>query len=378
MINTCYNTPMKITVSQKTFSQAIKAVGKTLNRKPHAPILSGILLQAQDNILQLTTTDLVAGVKVSLPAQIATSGSLVVSGKSLSEALACFDQDETILELGEKGLMLKNGRDRIIVPILTEDYPDFSLAIVQSQELSLDFWEKIVKKVAFASSSDQSRPALTGILIKPSDQQTEFVCTDGFRLSVLCNQSSFSPDVQNSLIVSAKALIDSVALAQIFDLDQLSFSYDFEHEQIIFFGPNFSYFSKIINSNFPPFEKIIPLDFDTEITLDRQDLVKNLNKAAIFARTSNNIVKFSLEDKIVHFSSSSLDSGSFSGEQEADSKKGPDLEISFNIRYLLDFLSTFNSSQVWFGFNQSSTPVMLKDLEDSSLQYIVMPFKPKG
>lgn len=369
---------MKFTLKQKDLTLSSKALAKTLNRHPHLPVLAGIFLKTNKNFLELTTTDLTAGVKVKIPAQIEEEGETIVNGKIFLETVGFFDQAETKFLLKEKELSLNNGADKVLIPLVTQEYPDFSLSKKEGEEITLDFWEIIQKKVAFTASSDQTRPALTGVLFTGEGNLLQTVCTDGFRLTVLSQELSDRFFHEKNLILSARAINDVVALLQNFEEEKVSFVYDEAGAQIFFINNSFTYFTKLINSNYPPFEKIIPLEFMTKVKADRLDLIKNLNKAAIFARTSNNVVKLEIKNKKIHFLANSLGDGVFESEQELIEQTGENLKIAFNIRYLSDFLSLASNDVVSLGFNGHDKPVLITDLDNSKWQYVVMPFKPKG
>ena len=242
----------------------------------------------------------------------------------------------------------------------------------------LHFWETLVKKVAFAAGADQSRPALTGILLQNTRQKTQVVCTDGFRLAIWEPTERFTQDDSPlSAIVVAKAVSDLVTIADILDEESVSFICDAVNEQVVFAGTRFLFFSKLINAVYPPFEKIVPLEFASEITLDRELLIKNLAKASVFTKADSNTVKLTIGEENLDFTANSLGEGSFTGCQELMKKTGESVEISFNIKYLLDFLNTCQGETVWAGFNGPLSPAAIKDPNDQSLQYIAMPFKPK-
>lgn len=370
---------MKITLSQKELSLAGKALSRILSKRPHLPVLAGIQLKTLENdSLELCSTDLTAGLKIQIPAKIIKSGETIVNGKIFLETINFFDHDETEIELEEKELLLKNGSDRVFIPLINQEFPSFSLSSENKQETDLEFWDSIVKKVSFAASTDQSRPALTGILLRGENNLLQAVCTDGFRLVVLEQTLPYKTFHQKNLIVSAKAITDLVAFLQIFSADKIFFSHDEVNEQICFFNNQFSYFTKLINSNYPPFEKIIPLEFSTNISLDRQDFIKNLNKASVFSRFSNNVVKLSIKDDNLNFLANSLGDGTFKSEEKLINKTGEDLEIAFNIRYLLDFLTLATSDTITIGLNGHDHPILIRDEDNPSWQYVAMPFKPKG
>lgn len=364
-------------VRQKEFNQAVKAVSKVINRKPHLAILAGIHFKFTPTELELTSTDLVAGIKVKIPLTAGEAAQANVIGRTLAETVAFFEQELTELELEEKCLILKNGRDKVKIPLLLEEYPDFQLPEkINFSSISNNFWQYLEKKVAFAASSDQARPVLTAILF---NQQPEFkvVCTDGFRLVVYTPAKNNNLNLEKNLLLSRKSLQDVVSLLDDKSNSQLEFAYDEENEQFLFRNQSFLYFSKTIAGNYPPFEKIIPLDFKTTAEFDKQIFAKNLSKAAIFSRLQSNTVnlKFS-QDKLL-FSADNSHEGSFSGEQALINFSGDEIEISFNIRYLQDFINTINGEIISFACNDKNTPAAFSDPSDKKITYIVMPFKPK-
>ena len=147
---------------------------------------------------------------------------------------------------------------------------------------------------------------------------------------------------------------------------------------MVFAGESFVYGTKVINSNYPPFEKIVPLEFTTEVVLEREELIRNLGKASVFTKADSNTVKITIGKDLVVYDAVSMGEGSFHGEQEVVKESGEGLEISFNIKYLLEFLATQESTTIWIGCNGPTSPAMIRDPKNTQLEYVVMPFKPKG
>lgn len=369
---------MKLTIKQNTLNIAGKALAKALSKHPHLPVLAGIYLETKTDFLELTVTDLTVGIKIKIPAQIEEAGSTVVNGKIFLETVNFFDHEETKLVLKEKELQLNNGLDKVLIPLIDQDYPDFSVDMDNGGVISSDFLEKIQKKVAFTASNDQTRPALTGVLFAGESNLLQTVCTDGFRLAVLSQEMSDQFFHQQNFILSARALNDITSLMDNFSEKTIKFIYDQDNKQIFFVNDSFIYFTKLINSNYPPFEKIIPLEFAIRIKIDRSEFVRNLTKAAVFARTSNNVVKLEIKDLKIRFLANSLGDGIFESTQDLIEKTGEDLKIAFNIRYLLDFLNLVKSDVVDIGLNSHDKPILITDPDNIHWQYVVMPFKPKG
>ncbi|MBQ6436146.1 DNA polymerase III subunit beta [bacterium] len=374
---------MKLMVVQKQLGLAVKAINKCLNRRPHLPVLSGIHLIARDGQLVLMTTDLTAGLRIKIEAEITEDGEVTVSGKNFVEAVGFFDGEKTEMDFvagsEDKEMMMKNGRDKVKIPVMNDDFPAFAMTEgLNGVKKEVSFWKELVARVAFAASNDQSRPALTGILLKKDSEGTHIVCTDGFRLAIWQTKEQVSDNEELNIIVSAKAITDVVAIAEILEEKAVSLIHDEVGEQIWLEGERMTYFSKLINATYPPFEKIVPLDFSTEVSLNREEWLKNLSKASVFTKVDSNTVKMNIGDEVVEFSAVSLGDGSFQGQQEIAKKSGENLEISFNIKYLQDFLNTQECETIWLGCNGPLSPVMIKDPAQTEMIYIAMPFKPKN
>lgn len=368
---------MTMVVRQKDFNKAIKSVSKVINRKPHLAVLAGIHLKFSETELELTSTDLVAGMKVKIPLTAGQNIQAVAMGKILTETVAFFEQELTEIKLIEKLLILKNGHDQVKIPLLLEEYPNFQLPKkINFTPTNNSFWQYLEKRVAFAASNDQTRPVLTAVLLS---QQSEFktVCTDGFRLIVYTPAKNNNLNLEKNLLLSRKSLQDIVFLLDGENGSKLEFAYDGENEQFFFRNKNFLYFSKAITGNYPPFEKIIPLEFKTTAEFDKQIFAKNLNKAAIFSRSQSNTVNLVFAKDKLLFSADNSHDGSFAGEQPLINFNGEEVEISFNIRYLQDFINTIDGEILSFSCNDKNTPAAFTDPNEKKITYIVMPFKPK-
>ena len=371
---------MKFKVKQTELAKAVKAINRCLPRRPHLPVLGGINIVAKDGIVSLTTTDMSVGLRVNVEAQVEQEGQAVIVGKNFVETVNFLESAETEVTTGEKEVLVSSGRDRAKLPLLTDEFPGFDDSFDASSVVKkdIDFWSKIVSDIAFTASNDQSRPALTGILLKAAGEKTQIVCTDGFRLAIWDTKEKINNDESLEVIASAKALTDLVAVAGVLGETKVGFYHNAAAEQLVFIGEQFVFFSKLINANYPPFEKIVPLEFAVEAQVERSEMLKNLTKASVFTKVDSNTVKLHLGAEQLDYNAASLGDGSFQSSQELVKKQGDELEISFNIKYLQDFLNTGEGETVWLGCNTPTTPAMLRDPGAPERKYVVMPFKPKN
>ena len=370
---------MKFSVSQDQLATSVKAINRCLNRRPHLPILGGIHLLARDGKLTLTTTDTIIGLQVSIPAEVAEPGSVTVAGKNFVETVNFFDDKQTECTLEEAQMLLHNGRDKVKIPVLSDEFPGFDAAVVQSklEKKPLDFWQRVVHDITFACNTDPSRVALTGVLFRATPDKSIVVGTDGFRLVVWETEERLTQDENFEVIINAKAISDMTTIAELLDEKNVSFFRNSVSEQIIFIGERFTFFSKMINAEFPPFGKIVPLEFATEVTLDREEMLHNLSKASVFAKTESNTVEMHFGPEQAEYIARSLGDGSFHGSQPVVKMTGEPLVIDCNIGYLTAFLNTRDGETVWLGCGGRLTPIMIRDPSVEGLYYVAMPFNSK-
>ncbi|MDR0463283.1 MAG: DNA polymerase III subunit beta [Pseudomonadales bacterium] len=367
---------MKISIQQNILKQTLKNVMRTISKKPHLPILNGILFEVKKdlNLMSITSTDLLVGSKFNIEVSVDEDIEFIVPGKILGDIVNVLDGDETTLLIDGKNLQIINGKDKVGIQLLSEgDYPEFPLLNGESCKIKETALRKIVKSVGFAASTDLSRPILTGLYYFFGDEH-KVVGTDGFRLSVLTLKNT--TDWQDrGWIISAKAFADVLSLVENYNNKEIEFIVDEERGQVNFSSANFVYFAKLIDGNYPPFEKIIPLEFATEVCFSKENLINDLSKALVLTRDASSIIKMLFNEDGIFLSGKSSSGSTYEGVVPIDKFEGETTEIAFNAHYILDFLNTVKSDVVWMGINDKTKPAMFKDVQDKELIYIAMPFK---
>ena len=369
---------MKIIVQQKELAIAVKLLQRVLPRKNSNPVLTMIQLQLKAGLLLLRSTDLMTSLELVIPAQSTSDeGEWLLSGKIFSESVLMLDSGETSLEFEEERLVMKNGTDRVVISLMKEgDFPKMAEMTAEGEKMEVKVIQEIADKVVFATSTDISRPQLTGVDLRFNADKLNMVGTDGFRLSIL-ELENFSNNLTagEEILVAARSISDLLAIAGAFDLKKVELKYDEEEKRLMFCGDEFTYQASLIGAAFPPYERIIPLEFQTEIELNREELLQILNKALVFARESSNVVRIDFSSgqqaKIVARGVS----GEYEGEIDILRLIGQGSLIAFNLKYLTDYLNVIESETVWLGMNEVNKPVLMSEEKNSSLKYIVMPFK---
>ena len=366
---------MKIKVLQENLKQSLNYLQKVIPNKPQLPILSSILLKAEANQLLISATDLYLGIKTNLVVEVEDEGSLVVNGDIFKNLINSLNAGKVELELKDSSLFIIQGKTKTKLACQAADeYPQFPQVEGDEFIFKLDDLEKIQNQVSFATSNDQTRPILTSILMNFSEAGLEVVATDGFRLAQLFfKETKFS--INKQLLVPAKALNELYRIAKQIDVEEVKILVSEELKQLLFKVANVEMYVRLIEGEYPPYEKIIPPSFALEIELDAEEFLTQLKRAFIFAKDASNIVRLKFNKDELEVKAISPSYGEYKGEMPVVNKTGDEGEIAFNVHYLIDFINTVKPEKLFFGMNESLKPAMFKDPENKNYLYIAMPFR---
>jgi DNA polymerase III subunit beta len=369
---------MKITFLQENLNQALTHLAKAIPSKPQLPILSSILISAGEKEVTLSATDLYFGVRTSLPITAIEPGEVVVPGKQFKEVVSTLPAGEMKLEYKDGVLHIKSGSIKASLQCLVgDDYPPFPQDEGEEYSLATSDLELIDQTVVFSASLDQARPVLTSLLFDFSENNLKVVATDGFRLATLMTAGDKSMG-ERKFLLPAKVFSEVYRIAHQVGVKNVAIKVSDELKQAFITAGNVKMFVRLIDGDYPPYEKIIPSSFGTEVVFDSGELAENLKRAMVFARDASNIVRFSIEKNQVKLEATSPTIGSFLGQLELVQVKGDQAEIAFNAKYILDYLQAVKTEKVWFGMNESLKPALFKTDSLEVHQYVTMPFKVNG
>ena len=389
---------MKFTISQSEFAKVLNTSGRSLLTKTNLPILSNILISAKDNKLEVVSTDLETATSVKASAKVETSGEITVAGKTLTEFVSQLPEGEIVFEkLGTEAAVSTKGYNARFATMPAEEFPaipkiDKGVTAV----LSANGFVRAVARVAFSAAQDEGRPVLTGVLCEISKGKLAMVATDGYRLGFV-EVNLLKTGVPNlKMIIPAKAVSEvAKILADMADagsqeasqnnkvtmlvgeaLNQVNFRVENSAKESL----EVEFTSRLIEGEFPNWQKIIPSVFVSKANIAKQDFVRLVRVASIFARDSGNIVRLKLEGAkggkgtfSVNAVSSQVGSSDATCEINLEGKDG---EIAFNFRYLLEILSVLDDETITFEMNESLNPGKItgQDPKDNFF-HIIMPVR---
>lgn len=339
------------------------------------PILVNFLVETKKGKVVFSATDLEIGATVEVPASVEEDGAVTVPAKTLSDLLLTLPGDKVTLEAKNGSLTVLSKKARATLATTPPDeFP--KLYDDKGQEaatLSRETIEKELRSVVFAASQDLSRPVFSGVLIKPEKDGLLLVATDAHRLSRRLSKTLKikKGSMTEPIIVSGRA-IRALLLGK--GGGEILVFISNKNNQVIFTSGERTLVGRLLEGEFPAYEKIIPQDFSVRATFDKNEMEEALKISSIFARDSANIVKFSIKKNGITVSSSG-DLGQDSVEVEAKSE-GEENEIAFNARYVLDFLSNIDSERIIFEMSGPLNPGVFKT-EDPSFLHLIMPIRVK-
>ena len=378
---------MKFKISQSDFSKTLSAASRSILTKANLPILSNVLISASRNKLEILSTNLETATKASISCKTEIEGKITIPGRTLLEFISQLPEGEVTFEkLGEEVLVSTKGYNARIPTIAPEEFPAIP-KIEKGYEVKIktEDFVKGVEEVAFCAAQDEGRPILTGVLCEFKGGKLSLVATDGYRLSFREIPIEKLPSEKNVKIVVPARAISEVAKVIVENIEgetgDLSLVVADSLNQINFKVANVEFTSRLIEGEFPGWQKIIPSSFTTKARLPKSEFIKLVRIAAIFARDSGNIVRLKLESAgaskkgALTVLSSAAQVGSTDAQIEAE-MTGKGGEIAFNFRYLLEVLSIIGGEEVNFEMIESLNPgrITATDEKDSFF-HIIMPVR---
>lgn len=367
---------MKVFLLQENFSKALNIVSRSIAPKAALPILSNIVLATEKGRLKLSTTNLECGINLWLGAKVEKEGSIAIPAKILTEYISSLPPEKISLQVKENSLFLSSsGHKANFSGSPVADFPEIASFsgkpdLVFKKE---DFAENL-GQVVFSAATDEGRPVLTGVLMRANKQGLSLVATDGYRLSV--KEIKMKGGLEANILIPAKALLEVARISQEKDEEdkEIKMALTKDKNQVVFSLPGIDYSSRLIDGEFPDFEKIIPESSKIETEFDKEEFFRAVKVAAIFAREQANVVKLSLEQNKIIVSAENPQVGG--NETEVGAKtKGGKLEIAFNCRFLLDLLGSITAEEMVFEASEALSPGVFRLKRDPSFFHLIMPVR---
>jgi DNA polymerase-3 subunit beta len=376
-MDTVVATRMKVTCPREELAQKLGVVGRAVSSRTSVNILTGIMLRAEDGRLSLAATDMEISLRVTLDAQVDEEGSVVIPGRLLVDIVRLLPAGEVTLEhRAEEGIAhLVCGSASYGLhtyspddfPRLPEIAPDESFSVERAALLDT------ILKVGRSASRDESRPVLTGVLVRFEAGKLIMAATDSYRLSVKETEITEGPAGEIEAIVPARALSELARIAQASDVDSLTVG--IQENQIVFAVDDVWLTARRIDGQFPNYRQLLPETFEAEVELPREELLDVVRRTGLMAQRKSPL-RLRFEEGQLTISAQTQDVGEAHESLPAAYTADP-IEIGFNAEFLRDGLESLEDDQVRLRLISPLRPGLIQGAGDDFL-YLIMPIRLAG
>jgi DNA polymerase-3 subunit beta len=377
---------MRVSCLQENLAKGLSIVARAVASRSTLPVLSNILLATDQGRLKLSATNLEIGITCWIGAKVEEDGAMTVPARTFVDLVGALPAEKVDMELvvRTQTLNIKCGRfENNVRGIDASEFPIIPTATDDNAiRIDSEALRTMISQVVFAAATDESRPILTGVLARFDNDaagagRVTFAASDGFRLAVRVAPLLAPLAAPVSVIIPARALAELGRVSG----DQenpVTLNITPSKSQVLFHLDHVELVTQLIDGNFPDYNQIIPKKKETRTIVGTAELLKACKAANVFARESANIVKFSIEPGSelapghVTLQAASAETGDNVGEMDA-TVEGTPVQIAFNVKYLIDFLSVASAAQVALETTTASSPGKFTPVGDDSFLCVVMP-----
>jgi DNA polymerase-3 subunit beta len=368
---------MKFSIPCDQFVTSLAIAVRGVSTRSAIQTLSGVLIHAEGNQVELQATDMELGIRVSTPAQTERDGEAVVPGRLLLDVARSLPKDELTLEYraSEQDIELVSGTAKFHLRTLPrEDFPKLPEAGAQTMRVPSHAFVETINRVARSASRDETRPHLTGVLVSASGKELRMVATDSYRLSVKETSLEQALDGELEANVPARTLQE---LGRIAGGDEAGGGGDIVisalENQVVFTVGDTVLSSRLVEGRFPNYRQLLPETFEHELRLSTAELLEVVRRISLLAQ-KNAPLRLSFSEGTLEVSAQTPDVGEAS-ESLPVPFKGEPLEIGFNPEFLRDGLESAESEELVLKLISPLRPGLVQSGDDGGFTYLVMPIR---
>jgi DNA polymerase III subunit beta len=366
---------MKFMVTRKELSEGLQVVSRTVSGNTSLPVLKNVLIEPGTDAIKLSATDLELAVEVLVSARVAEGGALTVPAKTLADIVSALPEADVAMELEDvTDLVLRCRRSVLRVRGLSaEEFPPLpevggSIAFQIPQPVM----KEMIRQTSLAASDDDTRPILTGINLVLTHDQLRLVATDTHRLA-LRSAPVTEASGERTVIVPARALNELLRVLR--DDEPAPLYVRIDQNQILFRTERVTLISRLIEGQFPKYERVIPTAYTRRITVQRDELASCLRRTRIVARdaTAKDRVVLSVEGESLILEAEG--EGGKSREELEIAREGEEISIAFNAAYLSDVLGVIDSEGIFLDLTEPLSPGVVRPIDGGDYLMVLMPMQ---
>lgn len=366
---------MKFICNRQKLVDSVINVQRSVSTKSTMPALEGILINATDQELELIGYNLELGITTKIPVKTITPGKIILNAKLFAEIIRKSPEDEITIKTDEKNITnITSGQSEFsIVGIPAEEFPEMpTVSETSDLNLSGQLLKGMVRQTLFAISDNDSKPIHTGTLFDISKDKIKLISVDGYRLAMRTENIKTTEEL--NFVVPGKTLNELLKLIPDSDED-ITISVGKRH--IIFTFDTYRVISRLLEGEFLDYNSAIPSNSDTKLIVKTRNLIDSIDRLSLLITDRiKSPIRCILSDNQIKLSCSTV-MGKASDEIDAPIE-GPDLEIGFNNRYMLDALKNTESDEVSVELSGSLSPIKILPKDGESFLFLVLPVRLKS
>ena len=367
---------MKFTLTKSKLGTYLQHILQVVPTKSTLPILSNILIEALEGKIKISATDLDISITTSIECAVVKKGSVSLPAKILFDIIKELPESEISFEASNNRISIKipNGSYRIAT-VPADDFPKLP-PVNTKKEINISGNElvKMIKKTSFACSTDETRPALNGVLWQTKGDQMQMVATDGHRLARMAVENKMLKGLHEDVIIPPKVLN---IITRFVTQENQEVGIIFGENNIIFNLGDIILTSRLIEGPYPNFEQVIPSDNDKSLRINKEDLNGSVRRVSILSNALTHQVKFTLEENKLKLSTTNADVGGEGKEALTCEYSGDVIEMGYNATYIMDILSKIDEEEVVFELSSAVSACLIFGANIPKEQYLclIMPLR---
>lgn len=367
---------MKFTINRPAFIKYLTDVQRAISSRTTIPVLTGVKITADESGLMLSGSDSDISIEIFVPVadesnqlEVFQEGGIVLPARIFSEIVRKMSDEKLTIEVGDhfQTHITSANASFKINSINVDNYPNFPM--IDSNEvitLPTSLFKQVIQHTVIATSTQESRPILTGVNITIENGTLKAVATDSHRLSQRIIPITVPENLRENsykVIIPGKSLVELSRIVE----DQDTIEMMVTENQVLFKAENIYFYSRLLEGYYPDTNRLIPTSSSTELTMNAAELLQATDRASLLSHEGkNNVVKLTISANQVELSSNSPEIGTVEEELNYVDASGDPLVISFNPDYLKDALRTFGQQNVRIGFSAPIRPFTVVPADDNT------------
>ena len=370
---------MKFKISRSNFFKTLSHLQGIVDKKNSLPILANILIEANNNELILSSTDMDISIIEKINCDVTENGASTINAQILYDIVRKIDDNSEIEIISNNGKLLSlrsEGSRFSLASLPKEDYP-----IIEKDNVGIDIvlnskiLFKLIDKTKFAISNEETRYFLNGLYFNTTNEDNKnivtLVGTDGHRLAKFSHEINEKIDQVSGVIIPKKTIYElSKLLSEIDTNVKISIS----SNKIIFIVGDIILISKLIDGSFPDYKRVIPKDNTNVLRISRDKLLSAVDRVSTIANEKSPVIKFKILQNVLNLNTINNESSTAS-EDLSTNYQGEEIEIGFNSRYIMDIINNLEDNEITINLKDNTSPIIAQENSNSNLIYVLMPMR---